>query len=381
MNKLCIKISNKLVDNCIAFAIAIQSPLILLQQVLIDILGMNAEETTKYRVLLTAMPMSLAIILGFNRNKKLFVYTYFFIFILLLYNIVLFPQNQEFLFSEVIRFTLPVVIPSCLCFLCLSNIYIFEKVLYYVSWLTFVMAVYYVLNLIGGKVMFGGYNMSFSYGLLLPMMALYSHKTRYSVFASLLLLLFVIALGSRGAAVAFFLYIILDIFLFNKKYVPLIIAIIIFAISLIPLFLNYLDDIGISSRTLMLLLNGDFEHDSGRSEVYELVIIPLMENPLMGLGLWGDRYYIDGSYCHNIILEICLNFGLILGPLLILYFVIQFLVIYYHLYKEYRMLLLKYLLACILPLLFSNSYLISPNFGIFIGIFMSIRMTLVERKI
>ena len=76
MSKLYVKISSKFVDDWLAFAVAIQSPLIILQQILVDILGMEIESTTIYRVLLTAFPMTIAIALGFNRNKRLFLATY-----------------------------------------------------------------------------------------------------------------------------------------------------------------------------------------------------------------------------------------------------------------------------------------------------------------
>lgn len=373
MNGLHIRISTKIVDICIAFAVAIQSPLILLQQVLVDIVGMNAEETTKYRVVLTAIPMIIAIILGYNRKKKIFIIIYSLFLILLLYNIVVFPQNSEYLLYEAVRFTLPVVIPSCLCLLCLSDMQVFEDVLYYISWITFCLALYYVLGITFGGIMFNGYNMSFSYGLLLPMLSLYSRKNSYSIIASLLLFIFVIALGSRGAAVFFTLYVIVDIILFNRKYLIFIILAIVSIIFLIPLFINKLDELGISSRTLILLLSGDFDQDSGRSEIFDLVINPLMKNPILGIGLWGDRYYIDGFYCHNIILEVCLNFGIVLGSFLILYIFVFFLKTYFRSNAENKMVLLKYLIACVLPLMLSNSYLVAPNFGIFLGVLYSIR--------
>ena len=149
-----IKIKTSFIDYWLAFAVSIQSPLIILQQILVDILGMEIESTTKYRVILTAFPMLVAIILGFYRNKRLFLITYSFSFIILLYNFCLFPQNNEYIISEAIRFTLPVVIPSCLCLICLRDICFFEKVLYYISWLTFCLAIFYALNFLLGKISF-----------------------------------------------------------------------------------------------------------------------------------------------------------------------------------------------------------------------------------
>lgn len=367
-----IKIKHSFIDDWLAFAVAVQSPLIILQQILVDILGMEAESTTIYRVMLTAFPMVIAIYWGFKRNKRLFLITYSFSILLFLYTIVFFPQNYKYLVSEAVRFTLPVILPSCLCLICLRDIRSFEKVLYYISWITFYMSIFYVMNIVLGLAHFSKYNMSFSYGLLLPMVSLYSSRNKYAVIGSVLMLIFVLALGSRGAAVAFVLYIFVDIILFHKRYIPLIVLLVMSTIVSIPLFLNYLDDLGISSRTLILLMNGELNQDSGRSEVYELVLTPLLQNPIMGLGLWGDRYYINGYYCHNIILEILLNFGFIIGPLLIIAFVFKFIVVYMRVDNESKQMLLKYFISCILPLFLSNSYLIAPSFGVFMGVFCSI---------
>ena len=50
-------------DHYIAFAVLLQSFLVILQQVLIAVFHMPPEATTIYRVVLTAIPLSLAIVI------------------------------------------------------------------------------------------------------------------------------------------------------------------------------------------------------------------------------------------------------------------------------------------------------------------------------
>ena len=50
-------------DHYIAFAVLLQSFLVILQQVLISVFHMPPEATTLYRVILTAIPLSLAIVI------------------------------------------------------------------------------------------------------------------------------------------------------------------------------------------------------------------------------------------------------------------------------------------------------------------------------
>ena len=55
--------NNKKLEKFVAFAVLLQSFLVILQQVLISVFHMPPEATTLYRVILTAIPLSLAIVI------------------------------------------------------------------------------------------------------------------------------------------------------------------------------------------------------------------------------------------------------------------------------------------------------------------------------
>jgi len=232
-------------EKFIAFAVLLQSFLVILQQVLISVFYMQPEATTTYRVILTAVPLSVAIIITLYRKWQTFLLVYGITILVLLFNIIIFPQNEIFLKTDSLRFLLPVVIPSALCLMYLSNIDIVESVLYKISWSTFFLVLFYVISYFSRNFVITDYNMSFSYGLLLPMLSLYSRKNLYSLLASLLLFLIVLGIGSRGAAIVFMIYVVYDIFQSNKKFIiPVVIAIGVFFLSLNTLA-QWFESIGI----------------------------------------------------------------------------------------------------------------------------------------
>ena len=182
-------------EKNIAFAVLLQSFLVILQQTLISVFYLQAEATTIYRVILTAIPLSVAIIITLYRKWQTFLLVYVITILILLFNIIIFPQNEVFLKLNSLRFLLPVVIPSALCLMYISSIDVIESVLYNISLFTFFLALFYVISYLRGCFLITGYSMSFSYGLLLPMLSLYSKKNLYSVIASILLFLIIIVIG------------------------------------------------------------------------------------------------------------------------------------------------------------------------------------------
>jgi hypothetical protein len=355
-------------EKFIAFAVLLQSFLVILQQVLISVFYMQPEATTTYRVILTAVPLSVAIIITLYRKWQTFLLVYGITILVLLFNIIIFPKNEIFLKTYSLRFLLPVVISSALCLIYLSNIDIVESVLYKISWSTFFLVLFYVISYFSGNFVIKGYNMSFSYGLLLPMLSLYSRKNLYSLLASLLLFLIVLGIGSRGAAIVFMMYVVYDIFQSNKKFIiPVVIAMGVFFLSLNTLA-QWFESIGIYSRTLNLIINDDIGHMSGRDIIYDKMTDIFWENPIKGIGLFGDRYYLNGAYTHNLILELYLNWGIIGATFIIIFFVWKFVVTFIRSDKKNRNILVKYLLASVAPLMVSGSYLVDYDLGIFIGV-------------
>ncbi len=110
----------------------------------------------------------------------------------------------------------------------------------------------------------------------------------------------------------------------NKKnitYTRVLLYLIIFSIIFLGmLFLNeileyiyeFLLNFGIRSRSIQLFLRDDV-YLSGRDKIYDSVIEEISNNPILGIGLAGDRRIIGGGYAHNIFIEILANFGIVIG--------------------------------------------------------------------
>lgn len=95
---------------------------------------------------------------------------------------------------------------------------------------------------------------------------------------------------------------------------------------IINIITNIMEQIGFTSRTLMMLLEGNVADDNGRQRIWNAAIQMIKDNPL-GYGALGTRHiiynYHDVGHCHQIFLEILVDFGVIIGGILILFFLIN----------------------------------------------------------
>ena len=351
-----------------SFAVVVQSLLVVFQQCLIGVLHMEAESTTTYRVVLSAIPIICALYYVWRRKKLLFFRVYVVVILILLIHTVFFPENAPYIRQSTSRFLLPILLPTFLAVTCVRKFQILIDTLYYISWCTFGLALIYALAFFSGHIEFEAYNMGFSYGLLLPTLSLYTRKSFWAIVSALIMLLEIIALGSRGAVLIFVCYLLYDLLIYNKKYFLLFILFGGAGYILLPYFIEFLSDIGITSRTLTLLLSGNIGQDSGRISIYQQCVESLMQNPLLGLGLFGDRVILNGSYCHNIFLEIAINFGIPLASLLIVGLFIWIIVRYYHFVSSNRFFLMMIILAALMKLLVSGSYLEDYDLAFLMGI-------------
>ena len=182
--------------------------------------------------------------------------------------------------------------------------------------------------------------MSFAYMMLSPIIICFVEGWRknkklliWPIVSSFIL--FVI--GCRGALVTLLVFLMLcfcKYYLFNKismKYLVIKIFFLVGAFLIVfnmGTLLRQLSDIlvqvGFSSRTLefMLLGNDVFIQSEGRNMIWNQAI----ENVgILGKGLFGDRTvlldeYLNPIYPHNFILEILVDFGMILGSVLLVIF-------------------------------------------------------------
>lgn len=79
---------------------------------------------------------------------------------------------------------------------------------------------------------------------------------------------------------------------------------------------------GIDARTIQMFLSGDITSDNGRDAIYSLAAEAIKNMPFLGYGAFGDRQFITPyyywGYCHNIFLEMIIDFGWLLGLIVFL---------------------------------------------------------------
>lgn len=133
-----------------------------------------------------------------------------------------------------------------------------------------------------------------------------------------------------------------------------------------------------SSRTINAILSGNFLVDNSRMRIYECLVRGIKENPVMGLGLCGDRYLLpmffngkDATYAHNVFLEITVDYGLISGSiinLVLLRMIIFGFLLNKKITYEHKCFISVFFVVSFVQLLTSRSYLTEKTFFLFIGL-------------
>lgn len=118
-----------------------------------------------------------------------------------------------------------------------------------------------------------------------------------------------------------------------------------------------------ASRNLALIGAGGLLFDNSRSAIYNLAIEGIKEHPILGVGAYGDRVYTSHRFIwghsHNILIELAINFGLIITPLIVILLANTFFVM---LAKKRSLLTIFYFVfvGTAALLLTSNSFWLEP---------------------
>lgn len=215
------------------------------------------------------------------------------------------------------------------------------------------------------------YLMHFSFMLVLPMCLcfylIFEEKKRIYIFPLMVFFALVFLYGSRGALGCLLIFIVIYIIFKSKKLrtkVTLILVTVFgiaFYTDILMFLYNFLESRGFSSRTIWLMVN-DPTHDSGRSKLFEQAQKLIEMKPWIGWGVAGERQFME-VYPHNIVYEFQIDFGRPLGYAL-LAFVLILMVFGFTRCKGKKALFYTVFVASAISLLWSGSYLSSPNFWI-----------------
>jgi O-antigen ligase len=175
-------------------------------------------------------------------------------------------------------------------------------------------------------------NMSLAYNLLPHCCYISWHAVRkakpWSVILCVISALYLLLLGTRGAALINLLFIAIAIVAGKDIKKSVVKALVIGCIfggflssHLYETTLRWLETLakrlGLSVRIFERLLNGGISDSNGRDKIRERVLMKIHQRPAMGNGMYSDRVLLGGTYSHNIVLELWIDFGVIFGTLLL----------------------------------------------------------------
>lgn len=230
------------------------------------------------------------------------------------------------------------------------------------------------------------YDMHFSYSMLLVFLLHFTYyidiKKKVLLIVCVLEFFMILFFGSRGALICICVFFLLKILFgdmkIQRKFLTVIgggIIVIVFYYTYISVrysLLIWLSNHGYYSRTLTILLSGEFaSHDSGRNDVWEKTIDLIKQKPLKGWGIGGaisELSPFDVTFPHQLILDLILTFGIVLGGIccvLIIKFCIKGLLM-----KSFFDKRLAHIFFCtsIVKLMFSATLFTDVTFFIFLGV-------------
>ena len=361
-------------DYLLALTALLQPFFALFQLFLVDALKFDENAANKIRMLVTAIPIVLSMLLVARRNMKSIAVVYIPVLFVLLLTSAMWIGRWEVMQNDVTKFLLPVVIPSGLCIACIKNLQTFVNSCFYVAIATAGLGVLYFYYYLSGSIDFDMYSMTFSYSLLLPVIILATRDNVVWKLVSVALLFIIFSIGSRGVLLIilfyyFFLYMwkkgkVTKMFIYGAVAIGLVMML---ANQILSLLISLTDLLGINSRTLFLLMNGDFASDSGRAIIRNEMWKLIDNYPIFGMGVWADRQYVS-AYPHNIFIELLVHFGYVGAFFLILWFVVSQYKTFRCLNRNHKLIYLMFFIGTEIGFLSSGSYLTDPNFGLMLGI-------------
>ena len=358
-------------DIILSLAAFFQIAVLMLQEILVSSNIVTHESFRNASIMLSALPMIPAAYIFIKRRLSLFLITYSFILYLILLTLIFYPENEKYLLPGTF-YILCINVPGFLCLASIVDIKILKKILFFISYLIFVLGLIYLFLLWIGKIAFLSYSITFSYYLLLPALVFVGQQKKRFTFIFIIICIMMLLVGSRGALVAAIIYASMLLFIDrkNRKNILLITSVLVVVIvsgSFLSLFLKLSDNMAVTSRTMDLFLKGDIIQGSSRSDLYSTVWESILNNPFWGYGIFGDRIILDGTWSHNFFLEIFHNFGLFFGTALILVLSYMSILVLVNSDIEGKKFLLMFFCFGFFPLMVSGSYLIQTGFGLFIG--------------
>lgn len=327
----------------------------------------------------------------FRRSRVKFAIVYFFALFIFLLHFAIFPESENFIKGLIFSF-FGMCLPVFVYVLSIRDFSIFREPMRKAGYIVFATGLIISVLIFSGRASIGSYSMSLSYYMLLPTLVFFDElleKFSFKSFVFLIVsLLIILSLGSRGAILCIIVFAFLKFFSphSKKSYKKIITSFgllsigtiaLIFLDKIIEFFYNLLLSYDINSRTLRLFLR-EGVYLSGRDRIYYRVIAEILERPILGVGIAGDRRILGGGYVHNLFIELIANFGIVFGLIISICLIILIIKSLFIKDKERYDLIIIWLSLGFVHLMVSSSYLIDIKFWIFLGLIINL---LKEKKI
>lgn len=270
-------------------------------------------------------------------------------------------------------------LPAYLCIYMLRDFADLEKILnYFCTFILISNTVAIVAQRMTGGIIEGADYQSISYGLLIPFIFFVwkSNVKAIDIGKAILCLFILVFFGGRSGILCAMCCVGVKFLQKAKKNRAWMVAIFVMASCalilykpIIEIVVKIISEMGYGGSLAKYSQLGGVFSDSGRSMIYKTAIEVIKDAPLVGHGLGADRFLLGEygfryrNYPHNLILELMIHFGVVLG----LAIVVSLFVLFYRFYKRRKenpelcvLFVICFFSTGFLILLFSSSYLVCP---------------------
>lgn len=382
-NDIC---KQKIEDKNISFAIILQFCLLITNYSFKQIFNITNPSSRAIVSAIFMLIVGIVFLKNLNivlkRKGRLFVGLYSGSISIILFHTLLFNQNIEYM-GEIIFYLFLICIPIFLYYYAIYDKAIFLSILMKSAYYQMGLGVIFFIDTLFSPI---EYDMVFSYLILVPLtILLYKIYNKFNLFDTFLIalgLFMIIVVGARGPIISLVIFWIVLILINSFRNKIKLTRLMVFLIALIIIVLGMvyyesillkidllLQDIGIYSRTITILLTENIDFSSGRIPIYKYTIERIVDKPIFGYGIAGDRIFLNGTYPHNIFLEILVHFGVISGSIIIIMLIFYwFSSMVRSKNKEEVDLAIIFFGIGLVNLLISGSYITSSNFWLFMAI-------------
>jgi O-antigen ligase len=193
------------------------------------------------------------------------------------------------------------------------------------------------------------------------------------------------------------IYLVIQIKKVSAKYKFIVVYLVIVFCIVLPVVydgtVSRLYSVNPNSRTITLLDRDSFFDLTGRDEFYRSAVQIITDSPLAFRGILSDRYLIGkvdmgkdnwlSCYAHNLVLELCVQFGLVAAVLIIIFLIAMLFKTLKDIVRSednYKTLFVSTAVVYVfVQLMFSGSYVTEYSFYIGLGVLMKKQGGIVEK--